>query len=118
MIITREWVKEYFKTQGTKFIIPKEVTKIEEDAFSDVFGDYGSENLAGDIEIEVIFEKDSQLEEIGAGAFRGCTITNKVTLPKNIKRIGDFAFFSCGDYICLQEGTELDKKRYVYMCWI
>ncbi|MBR3614352.1 MAG: leucine-rich repeat protein [Clostridia bacterium] len=115
MIITKEWVIEYLNTKGTKFIIPREATRIEESAFSDIFG-YGSERQ--DEPIEIIFEENSKLEEIEKYAFRMCNISNRVVVPRNVKKIGDMAFFACEQGAILQEGTKIEKRRSIYMCFL
>ena len=114
MIITKEWVLEYLKTKGTKFIIPRDAIKIEEAAFSDIFG-YGSERQ--DEPIEIIFENDSDLQEIEKSAFRMCNISNTVIVPRNVRKIGDMAFFACEQGAVLQAGTKLEKRRTIYMCF-
>lgn len=113
MNITTEWVLEYLKTNGTKFIIPKYATKIEEGAFSNVFG-YGTE--LSELEIEIIFEDDSALQEIEKGAFKTCNIINEVIVPKSVKEVGDMAFYSCGRNAFLEEGTEIRKRRRNFLC--
>ena len=107
MVITKEWVIEYLRMKGTKFIIPKEATKIEENAFSDIFG-YG--NDMQEYEIEIAFEEGSLLEEIETGAFRLCNIVNDVVVPKTVKSVGDFAFYGC-EHATFEEGTQIEKRR-------
>lgn len=113
MIITKQWVIEYLKTRGTKFIIPKEVTKIEEDAFSAIFG-YGRE--LQEETIEVTFEDDSSLQEIGKNAFGMCKISNEVIVPRSTRRIGDMAFYGC-ENVTFEEGTQIEKRRDGIICF-
>lgn len=66
MRIGPRWLINYIKNNGPKVIIPKEVTHI-----------YGFGNVSETIEtelgykegIEIIFEEESQIEEIGDRAF-------------------------------------------------
>ena len=113
MVITKEWVIEYLKTKGTKFVIPKEATKVESDAFSDVLG-YGTEMQ--EKEIEIVFEDGSLLEEIEKGAFRLCNIVNDVVVPKTVKRVGDFAFYGC-EHAIFEEGTQIEERRNGFVCF-
>ena len=46
-------------------------------------------------------EFPSTLEWIGYGAFEGCNALEYITIPKNVKRIGDFAFANTGPNIIL-----------------
>ena len=64
--------------------IPDGVTVIEEDTF------YWREKL-----IKVIFGKDSNLIEIGAGAFEYCRSLTSINLPNSVESIGVLAFASC-----------------------
>ncbi len=64
--------------------IPDGVTVIEEDTF------YWREKLT-----KVIFGKDSNLIEIGAGAFEHCRSLTSINLPNSVESIGVWAFASC-----------------------
>lgn len=75
-------------------VIPDGVTKICDGAFS------GS--LIGEISVP------ASVTEIGAGAFRGCTMLNKVTLSEGLKKIETSAFSGCLslDVIKIPESVE------------
>ena len=66
-----------------KVTIPNSVTTIGVDAFN------GCTNLK-----EVNFEENSQLKEIGGGAFFHCGLT-EVTIPNSVTTIGGYAFCGC-----------------------
>lgn len=64
--------------------IPECVTVISESAFTDC------KNLES-----VIFEENSQCTSINKKAFYGCRKLKEITLPNNLKKIGDAAFSDC-----------------------
>ena len=67
---------------NTEFVVEKEVSVIQDEAFSD------SRNL-----IKIIIENDDC--EIGIGAFYACKSLETVKLPGNLKIIPSNAFFNC-----------------------
>ena len=44
---------------------------------------------------EVTFQEDSQLEQIGIGAFKYCHSLKSLELPEGLRYIGDRAFYNC-----------------------
>ena len=50
---------------------------------------------------KVVFASGSACKEIGAGAFKGCTKLQLVTLQGNLKSIGDYAFDSCNSILAV-----------------
>ncbi len=64
--------------------IPSTVTTIEENAFK------GCDNLK-----TVIFDTNSQIQNIGIGAFADCLALVSVKLPESIQCIDEYAFLRC-----------------------
>lgn len=92
MIIDNKWVINYIKKYGYTIIIPKEATIIKQGAFdSQKIKNEFPEYTEGETKLKIEFEEGSQLETIESSAF--CAdIANTIVLPKNIKRIEEFAF--------------------------
>lgn len=98
MIIDNTWVLNYIKKHGNTIIIPKETKIIKSNAF----------DLNEDIMIRVEFEEGSQLETIESFAFRGVKIVNTIVLPKNIKRIEEYAFYGLPYSVCLDDYSSIE----------
>lgn len=111
MIIDKNWMKEYIRKNGRKIIIPQNAKKIDLN-WNEILQDFHED----DVEIELYFEKDSQLEEISDSAFWGCNIINKVTLPDSLKKLGNYAFYGYPVRINLSEKSELEtcKNNVIY----
>ena len=69
--------------QGT-VIIPKSITSLAENIFAECTGI-----------TKVEFETGSQLTQIPAGCFEGCTKLQEVVLPNTLETIGNSAFSGC-----------------------
>lgn len=86
-------------------VIPASVTSIGERAFSE-----------SDL-VNIIFEDGSLLETIPEYAFSGCTYLETLTLPANIKEIGQCAFYDSGlESITLNEGLLSIGDSAFYNC--
>lgn len=100
MIIDNFWVMNYIRAHGNTIVIPKEATIIKPGAFN-------SQDINENIQLQIEFEEDSQLEIIEPFAF--CTeIANTIILPKNIKRIEEFAFFGFPISVQLSDDSSLE----------
>ncbi len=104
MIIDSLWVMNYIKTHGNTIVIPKEATIIKQGAFN--YQDI-NHNTDENIQLQIEFEEDSQLETIEPFAF--CTeIANTIILPKNIKKIEEFAFNGFPISVQLSDDSSLE----------
>ncbi|MBR2289067.1 MAG: leucine-rich repeat domain-containing protein [Clostridia bacterium] len=82
-----------------KLVIPKRITKIENNAFN------GCRNIEG-----LEFEEDSELTEIGDYSFYQCTnIAGTLTIPDRVISIGGYAFCGDGKITSLSLNDELEK---------
>ena len=72
------------KPASSTYTVPKAVKEICRTAFEDNFH---IENI--------VFEKESQLEEIGTYAFLDCSSLKSITLPEHLKKIGNRSFLFC-----------------------
>ena len=86
--------------------IPARVTSIGTGAFSNApYTSYACTKLTS-----LVFEKDSQLETIGEGAFFNCNgLSNELIIPASVTLIDDCAFYQCVDLPSLKfedGGTE------------
>ena len=94
-------------------IIPPFITKINNHAFSSIYGSNGPKR---------VFLGPS-VEYIGSGAFSGCERLEMIVIPKSVSYIGDYAFSQCKrlarvilssgisiiDKYCFQGCTELQE---------
>lgn len=75
-------------------VIPARVTTIGEEAF--YYSYYGEPTGEKG---RLIFADDSQLKEIGKGAFQNCpNLTGELKLPNTVERIGALAFSGCNGF--------------------
>lgn len=91
--------RAFYRKYIQSVLIPASVTTIGESAFENC-----SQLNA------VIFEENSQLEEILSSAFKYCRF-NEFTLPASVKTIGENAFYYCGSLVNfrLEEGSVLES---------
>lgn len=75
---------------GVKVTVGANVQKIP----ASMFAKYSSYSEAAKI-TEVVFEEGSVCESIGTYAFYDCTTLNSITIPENVKTIGNNAFCCC-----------------------
>ena len=74
---------------GIKVVIGKNVTKIP----AYLFGPYNSSSAPKIVSVE--FEEGSVCENIGTGAFSGCSKLTSITIPNSVTSIGAQAFYDC-----------------------
>ncbi len=76
-------------------IVPQEVTEIEDSVFE-------NDKIVNEIHLPV------GLQEIGPGAFLGCSSLAEINLPEGIKEIGDYSFKNCSSLkeIYLSDGLQ------------
>lgn len=72
------------KASLTTIMIPKTLTKIDENAFRGCY-----------LLREISFDGNSNLLEISNNAFYGCQNLKTVNLPSSLKSIGEYAFSNC-----------------------
>lgn len=107
MVIGPIWITNYIKKYGTKIVIPKEATRIY--GFGDAMRRLVEEKELEDSTIEILFEENSELEEIASYAFRGCKIKNDLILPKKLKKIEIYAFAGCCGNVRLDKESEIQE---------
>ena len=78
---------------GSRLIITNTVRKIPDNFLTYNTGpNYYGSLYSG----SVVISDDNQIEEIGAGAFAGCSINSVIYLSENLTSVGLSAFSSCG----------------------
>ena len=95
MTITSNWVIDYIKKYGTDFVIPKEATKIEYNAFNAfILDEQFGEDYCDKTIFTLNFEPNSKLIEIENRAFLGINISNEILIPNTVKKMGQLSFYS------------------------
>ena len=105
MIIDNTWVINYIKRYGNIIVIPREATIIKKQAFD--YQKIEQECGEGNIKLKIEFEEESQLETIESMAFFA-EIVNTIVLPKNIKKIEEFAFYGFPISVQLDEDSSIE----------
>ena len=87
----------------SRIIIPRNVTEIQENAFSEC------DNLE-----EVVFEKGSRLKTIGKCTFYNCKKLKSIQLPRALERIGAECFEASGleELVLSVDIKEIDAKTF------
>ena len=67
---------------------------------------------------QVEFGANSNLQTIGGGAFAECTSLRRITIPANVRTIGDSAFENCSAAVSFDSGSKLSTigNRAFYGC--
>ena len=113
MVIDNDWVINYIINNGTKIVIPKEVTCIKSGSFElrNIDEKFG-EGFSDKVNFELFFEDESELREIESHAFFCLNISNVIHIPNSVEKIDNFAFYGNIYKFIIDEKSKLNYYGY------
>ena len=111
------WAVDYIPRTNASLLNPESLVTLEP-------GTRGIANYTFYNQVVLVFNLADSIEYIGRGAFDKC-MSNSINLPKNLKYIGDYAFYTCkftnfgksSNYaLTIPEGTQYIGRSAFYGC--